>query len=834
MYELVKVTICNYTLFSKLLSSGILSKEDVDELGKYKNNRSEQAFKLYNLVSQRQNGFTILLQALQETKQSIAVDILTNGNKLKTDSMDDLMSITFDGKSVLGKGSYGTVVFKGTLGTRNIAIKRVSTDQFVGNRRQVDHEIEMLKTCDAHENIVRYFGSKNEQNSVLILLELCDVNLKEWVTNKGIAIPAVEVLRQVTVGLKWLHENRIVHRDLKPENILLTRNPVKVKISDFGLSRCIVDGKSAVSTSSLVSGTQGWVAPEILLQAINPGSHQRQGKFTYASDIFALGCVYYYVLTDGKHAFGDSIRSQTNILDGKSTIKPTDVRYGSTHNLFFVRLMISQTPKSRPSCSALLFCPIFWSGERRARFLEDVKVHVGGAIRESQIPSVYIQCRDLKGTLEQYYPKTKGFVPESVPATTVNIVDQPDVNRLVASFHKSGVLSASNPNLATRKTSPVRLQELLFQVRPELTESRDISHRTPLHIGTKRSFKNGKKLEFIRMLIENHADVNSKDYAEETPLHCIVLQKPVLPGAQLIELVKLLLENNANPDSVNKQGSTFLHSASRIVNPSAFHELVLHLATIKRTKSFTVTNTFGSTVLHDAVLNLEPLIKTLQVFQRSGADFNAVDNNGDTLINRSIKAGRADLFLNALISFGTDWKIRNNYGDSTLHHASFYGNLPALKLLISLGADVNAKTNDGETPLHASFPCKYRNTVHEIVRELLENGADPTISNIKGDLPVKYAMDGAKSGNVEQRTVELLKNHVVSNKQMLNGTAVQGMQQQPFTFPDFRVPPPSDVSSYNNGPNRQHHFTHMSQENYRRGISRGGGSYSKNTNTGPR
>ncbi|CAL8134344.1 unnamed protein product [Orchesella dallaii] len=927
----------------------------------YATNSSTQIFKFYNIIRTKKDSFKILIEVLRETKQSGAVTVLTDGIKLKADSIDDLRSMTYDHNSILGKGSYGTMVFKGKLGPHRIAVKRIKL--FDENENQVDREIEILKTCDAHENIVRCLGSKKDDNFVLILLELCDMNLKEWVAKKDIAIPPLEVLRQVTVGLEWLHEHRIIHRDLKPENILLKRKPIKVKISDFGLSRCIVEGNSFVSTASSVDGTIGWVAPEILLLQVIQGG-QEAGKFTYASDIFALGCLYYYILTDGKHAFGDnSIRSQANILDGKSTIEHKDVRYGCTQNLLFVKRMISMDPKLRPSCSALLSFPIFWTRERRLRFLEDVRTHPADEVRRNvfnfrrvelckvddmeksqvlraigcSIPSTYLMCQNLQGETKQYDSSSTSFQitddHENDGASDVDasLSSSQSADSLSELFNKPGLLSTpprskyeykpryyasttdlstaekSKPNEPRKFVSPdtilenlkqlkgaakirrlfeiiktddlaiikvaleivakklriteiwlgdqktllhaavesreyhvieylvktqgfaqvlsqdrykndlihtcivdidkvddqrfqekMKILQLLFESWPQLTESKDTTYsRTPLHIATRRFFSNGKKLEFIQMLLQNNADVNAKDCAGQTPLHCcVVRQKPPWKAqaqAQLMEIVKLLLENNANPDAIDSKSSTFLHVAALHVTPLIFHELIVHLDLIRRTKSFTLRNSIGSTALHDAIHNFEVLVTTLSVFKSNGFDFKATDTkNGDTLMHRAVKAGRMDLFLKVLIDFGTDWKVVNKYGDSGLHFAAFFGNLLCLKCLISLGADVNAKTFDGETPLHTAFG--YRNTVHEIVVELLKNGADPNVPTKTGKLPLHLAEERAKSGHVEQKTVEMLRNlqhsGVSDEGSRKNVTFTQRTSQSPFDYTRYPPPPP--------------------------------------------
>lgn len=60
----------------------------------------------------------------------------------------------------------------------------------------------------------------------------------------------------------------IVHRDIKPQNILLsfpdTNGKVRVMISDFGLCKKLNFGKTSFSRRSGITGTEGWIAPEML------------------------------------------------------------------------------------------------------------------------------------------------------------------------------------------------------------------------------------------------------------------------------------------------------------------------------------------------------------------------------------------------------------------------------------------------------------------------------------------------------------------------------------------------------------------------------------------
>jgi Protein kinase domain len=121
---------------------------------------------------------------------------------------------------ILGYGGHGTVVYKGLLEGRQVAVKRMLRTYLAS----ADREISLLIESDGHPNVVRYFLKEVRGDFVYLALELCDMSLHDLILkikhrqdqrekdNQSPSSATRIVLFEIANGVKHLHSLRIVHR----------------------------------------------------------------------------------------------------------------------------------------------------------------------------------------------------------------------------------------------------------------------------------------------------------------------------------------------------------------------------------------------------------------------------------------------------------------------------------------------------------------------------------------------------------------------------------------------------------------------------------------------
>jgi serine/threonine-protein kinase len=198
----------------------------------------------------------------------------------------------------IAEGGFG-VVYRATQLqlSRTVAVKIVSTK----HESAVQEAATLAKLV--HANIVTVYDyGETEDGELFIVMEYLEGRLLDEVVHDG-PLPLDRVLWlaiQMGRALREAHAKGVVHRDLKPSNVMLVRGPEEgdhdhVKVLDFGLAQLIGAGTDA-SADQMLAGTPRFMAPE-----------QICGEDTdFRADIYAFGCILYYLLTGAPPFDGDS------------------------------------------------------------------------------------------------------------------------------------------------------------------------------------------------------------------------------------------------------------------------------------------------------------------------------------------------------------------------------------------------------------------------------------------------------------------------------------------------------------------------------------------------
>ncbi|MBX7165883.1 MAG: protein kinase [Pirellulales bacterium] len=142
-----------------------------------------------------------------------------------------------------------------------------------------------------HPAIARVLDAEQLDDMAMLAMEYVEgETLAALVTRKGpLGVEeACRCVRQIAGGLDHAHRRGVIHRDLKPQNLMVTPQG-RVKILDFGLGRYMRERNQTprLTRDRQMLGTPNYVAPE---QARNARSADIR------SDLYSLGCVFYYLL----------------------------------------------------------------------------------------------------------------------------------------------------------------------------------------------------------------------------------------------------------------------------------------------------------------------------------------------------------------------------------------------------------------------------------------------------------------------------------------------------------------------------------------------------------
>jgi serine/threonine-protein kinase len=162
--------------------------------------------------------------------------------------------------------------------------------------RRFRREAEAAANLRSPHTVELYDFGVTQDETLYFVMELLDgLDLETLVRWHGAVPPArvIHIVRQACESLEEAHVRGLVHRDIKPANIHVGRLGLRhdfVKVLDFGLVKSVArrsDEHSLATVAGLVMGTPAYMAPEMAL------GEEVDGR----ADIYALGCVAYYLLT---------------------------------------------------------------------------------------------------------------------------------------------------------------------------------------------------------------------------------------------------------------------------------------------------------------------------------------------------------------------------------------------------------------------------------------------------------------------------------------------------------------------------------------------------------
>ena len=197
----------------------------------------------------------------------------------------------------LGQGGMGEVYLANQVSLdRKVAVKILSKEMAKkpGFVERFVRECRAMAKID-HPNAVKVYAADSDKGLNYVGIEYIDgQSMQDWIDKfETLSVgDAINVILSCADALNHAHELNLIHRDIKPDNILVTKKGV-VKVADFGLAKALDDEDMSMTQSGTGLGTPLYMPPEQARDAKN---------VDHRTDIYALGCTFYYFLT-GKLPF---------------------------------------------------------------------------------------------------------------------------------------------------------------------------------------------------------------------------------------------------------------------------------------------------------------------------------------------------------------------------------------------------------------------------------------------------------------------------------------------------------------------------------------------------
>jgi serine/threonine-protein kinase len=274
----------------------------------------------------------------------------------------------------LGRGGMGEV-YRATdeVLDRQIAIKLLLPvrESLAAEKRFLREARAAAMISDPHVVAALDFGKHGD--GYFLAMELVEgQTVREELSTHGPLPPdrAVDIVRQAAAGLAAAHRHGLVHRDIKPGNLLLTSDG-RVKVADFGIVR-FADTTTTLTATGEIVGTTQFLAPE---RALGQTAEA-------ASDVYALGCVLYQLVTGHPPFVADDPTAIMYQHVEMTPARPSVLRpqlAGEFEDLLY--WMLAKDPNHRPTASQVA------DGVVAPAFVDDAPTSVVAESQPATVPA---------------------------------------------------------------------------------------------------------------------------------------------------------------------------------------------------------------------------------------------------------------------------------------------------------------------------------------------------------------------------------------------------------------------------------------------------------------